>query len=957
MHNAAPDNSDEIYLVDGSGFIFRAYFAMAYSRQKTMTNPDGVPVGAVFGFTNMLLKLLKDYHAPYMAVIFDAARKNFRNDIYPEYKANREAPPEDLIPQFALVHDATLAFDIPALELEGYEADDLIATYTRLAREQGKKVVIVSSDKDLMQLMDEGVRVLDPMKNKFMGLEDVMEKFGVAPERVVDVQALAGDAVDNVPGVPGIGLKTAAQLITEFGNLETLLERAGEIKQDKRRKSLMDNREKALISKRLVMLDAHVPVPVSLEDLKTHDPEKPKLMEFLQTHAFNSIITRLGGEAVVHAVEVAEDNQKNADEPSLPPIKDNRYTLINSAEVLKGWIAEAIEKGILAVDTETTALTPTKAELVGISIAITPGRAAYIPLGHRGKDAAIDLFSDHNPSPTSLTPDGSASLPSPSGRGEGEGIESQLSISEVMAIMKPVLEDESVLKIGHNMKYDWQMFKKLGVDVHPCDDTMLLSYVLDGTSHSNGMDHLSELYFGHKPISYEDVTGKGKAQIRFDQVAIDKALIYAAEDADITLRLHGVLKPRLAREGMTSVYENIERPLIRVIGQMELDGIKVDPVILRDMSADFTAKLAVLERDIHALAGTEFNVASPKQIGQILFEQMGLQGGKKTKTGDWSTSVDVLEELAEAGHAIVEKILEWRSLAKLKSTYTDALQEQINPATARVHTSFAMAHVNTGRLSSSEPNLQNIPIRTEEGRKIRTAFIAEKGHSILSVDYSQVELRLAAEMAGIAALKDAFRRGDDIHTITASQVFDVPVDQVTGDIRRQAKAVNFGIIYGISGFGLAKQLGTDTRTASEFIKRYLLRFPELEKFMEDKKIEARTHGFIKTMHGRKCIIKGIAEKNPAMRNFAERQAINAPLQGTAADIMKLAMGKMNAALRTAGLSARMLLQVHDELVFEVPDAELEVTKALVKNVMESVVSLDVPLTAEAGSGASWAAAH
>ncbi len=926
-------NEDEIYLVDGSGFIFRAYFAMAYSRQQTMTNPQGVPVNAVYGFVNMMLKLLNDYHAPYMAVIYDAARKNFRNDIYPEYKANRDAPPEDLIPQFKLVRDATEAFDIPAIELEGYEADDLIATYCRLAKEQGKKVVVVTSDKDLMQLIDDDVRILDPMKGKFMGEADVLEKFGVLPNRVVDVQSLAGDSVDNVPGVPGIGVKTAAQLINEYGTLEELLERASEIKQEKRRESLINFKEQALISKRLVSLDAHVPVPVKFESFKTHDPEKPKLMAFLQEHAFNSIIKRLGGETVAATLPSEEGAAPELITEKLPPIKDNEYVLINDAATLQQWMDEAREAGVLAIDTETTGLTPAKVDMVGISLCIKPGRAAYIPLGHVA--AIADLLAE----------DTGADIP-------------QMPLSKVVEIMKPVLEDDSVLKIGHNIKFDWQILKLAGMEMKAMDDTMLLSYVLDGTAHSNGMDNLSSLWLGHTPIKYEEVCGKGKNQLTFDQVSIETALPYAAEDADITMRLYKLLKPRLVREKMVSVYENIERPLIHTIGQMELNGIKVDPIILKNMSADFEKKLAVLEKDIHALAGESFNVASPKQIGEVLFDRMGLQGGKKTKTGDWSTSVDVLEKLAEEGNALPEKILEWRSLAKLKSTYTDALQNEINPRTGRVHSSFAMAHVNTGRLSSSDPNLQNIPIKSEEGRKIRTAFIADEGNVLLSVDYSQVELRLAAELAGIEALKQAFKEGKDIHTITASQVFGVPIEEVTPDIRRNAKAVNFGIIYGISGFGLAKQLGTDNKTAGNFIKRYLERFSELEAFMESKKEEARAHGYIKTFHGRKCVIKGINDKNGSVRQFAERQAINAPLQGTAADIMKIAMGRMDYALQSAGLSAKMLLQVHDELVFELPSSELEATTALVKKIMqEAAGGFDVPLDAEAGSGSSWAEAH
>ena len=603
---------------------------------------------------------------------------------------------------------------------------------------------------------------------------------------------------------------------------------------------------------------------------------------------------------------------------------------ITDAETLKKWIAEADEAGVLAIDTETTSLTPAKAKLVGISISSIPGRAAYIPVGHT---QATDLF------------------------GESAGKEiKQMKLEEAIRLLKPLLEDESVLKVGHNMKYDWQIFARHGIRMNPCDDTMLISYVLDGTAHSHGMDNLALQLFGHQNIAYEDVTGKGKNQIGFDQVPVEKALDYAAEDADITLRFHKTLKPRLAREKMTSVYENIERPLIPVIAEMELTGIKVDPAFLKNLSQDFGKKLAALEMEIHKLAGHPFNIASPKQVGEVLFGEMGLAGSKKTKGGDYSTSVDVLEKLAEEGHEIVQKILDYRQLAKLKSTYTDALQEEINPETGRVHTSFAMAHVNTGRLSSSDPNLQNIPIRTEEGRKIREAFVAEKGHVLLSVDYSQVELRLAAELAGVEALKAAFRDGVDIHALTASQVFDMPLDKVTPEIRRQAKAVNFGIIYGISGWGLAKQLGCDPQDANEFIKKYLGKFRELQTYMEERKEEARKNGYVKTLNGRKCVIAGINEKGP-QRGFAERQAINAPLQGTAADIMKIAMGRMPRALKEAGLSAKMLLQVHDELVFEVPEAELEKTKEIVKTVMESAADLGVPLVAESGSAKNWAQAH
>jgi DNA polymerase I len=938
MSNLKPmSESDELFLVDGSGFIFRAYYAMAYGGRSPMTNPEGVPVGAVYGFTNMLLKMLKDYHAPYMAVIFDAARENFRNEIYPEYKANRDETPEDLIPQFPLIRDATKAFDLPALELEGYEADDLIAAYTKLARAKGKKVVIVSSDKDLMQLVGEGVRMLDPMKGEFIGPDQVFEKFGVTPDKVVDVQALAGDSTDNVPGVPGIGIKTAAQLINEYGDLETLLARAGEIKQDKRRVTILANIENARISKRLVQLDANAPVPLPLDQLKTHDPDKPALVDFLRTHDFKSILKRVdvpGGALAassptpVTPTVSAPIQAKKIDDI---PIAKNKYMLINDEKVLKEWIAQAYEEGALCIDTETTGLTPAMADLVGISIAITPGHAAYVPVGHTFE---MDLL------------------------GDSKNQIKQLPLPRALELLKPLLEDESVLKIAHNMKYDWQMFAKHGIRMNPCDDTMLISYVLHGSAHSHGMDFLSEKFLAHKPIAYEDVAGKGKNQVSFDKVDIMKALDYAAEDADITLRLHRLLKPRLAHDKMLSVYENIERPLVTVIAEMELTGIRVDPKTLRDMSNAFGKKLVLLEAEIYKLVGHEFNVSSPKQVGTVLFEEMGLDSGRKTsKGGAASTAVDVLEKLADQGHEIVKKILEHRQLSKLKSTYTDALQEAINSKTGRVHTSFSMAHTSTGRLASSDPNLQNIPIKTEEGRKIREAFVADEGHVLLSVDYSQVELRLAAALAGVEALKQAFKEKKDIHAITASQVFGIPLDKITPEIRRNAKAVNFGIIYGISGFGLGKQLGISNSEASEFIRAYLARFKELQHFMESAKDEARKNGFVKTYFGRKCIITYINDKNAGWRAGAERQAINAPLQGTAADIMKIAMVRLPEALKKEKLKAKMLLQVHDELVFEVPKSELEKTKAIITDIMENVVDIGVPLDVEAGSGATWGSAH
>ncbi len=936
------NHENELYLVDGSGFIFRAYYAMAYSNRGGMTNPAGTPVSAVYGFTNMLLKLLRDYHAPYIAVIFDAARANFRNDIYADYKANRDETPEDLIPQFPLIREATKAFDIPAIELEGYEADDLIATYTRLATEQGKKVVIVSSDKDLMQLVNDNVRMLDPMKDRWIGHDEVVEKFGVAPNRVIDVQSLAGDSVDNVPGVPGIGIKTAAQLINEFGSLEELLERAEEIKQNKRREKLIEHAQDARISQKLVRLETHVPLSVPLEDLKSHDPNRPKLAEFLQEQGFKSILKRLG--APIENIPARTDAPTTTPEPSndddpladYPAIADNQYVLINTQAALQEWIDEAYREGLLCIDTETTALTPAKADLVGISMCIQPGKAAYIPLAHTPPIA--DLLGSNEPD-----------IP-------------QLDLKQTIATLKPLLEDPSVLKIAQNAKYDWQIFARQGIEMTPCDDTMMISYVLDGAAHSHGMDNLSSMYLNHSPIKYAEVAGKGKNQVTFDHVPIDKALDYAAEDADITLRLYKILKPRLAREKMTRIYEDIDRPLIPIIARMELEGIKVAPKKLHEMSAVFEEKLRILEKQIHELAGHEFNIASPKQVSEVLFGEMGLTGGKKTKNGDWSTSANILEKLAAEGHEIVDRILGYRQLAKLKSTYSDALQHQINPQTGRVHSSFAIAHTTTGRFSSSDPNLQNIPIRTEEGRKIREAFIPAPGYTLLSVDYSQVELRLAAAMAGISALKQAFKDGTDIHALTASQVFDVPLEDVTPEIRRSAKAVNFGIIYGISGFGLAKQLGCPVGEANEFIQRYLARFPELAEYMDRCKEQAKANEYVTTLHGRKCAITGINDQNGAVRNFAERQAINAPLQGTAADIMRIAMAKVPPALAAENLGAKMLLQVHDELIFEVPEDELEATSTCIRQAMESAanlhgIDLGVPLIAEAGSGASWAKAH
>ncbi len=920
------DRKNELFLIDGSGFIFRAYHAL-----PPLNRPDGTPVNAVLGFTNMLVKLITDMHVPNIAVIFDAARKNFRNDIYPRYKANRDETPEDLIPQFPLIREATEAFSIPAIEMEGFEADDLIATYARLAHEKGHPVAIVSSDNDLMQLVRPGVRMIDPMKYKDIGENEVLEKFGVTPDKVVDVQALAGDSIDNVPGVPGIGIKTAALLINEYGDLETLLQRAGEIKQPKRREALIENAELARISKKLVKLDDRAKVPVGLADLKVKKPDTARLFAFLQEQGFRSVLARME----------RKFGATNDETPAAPaPVKTEKaqgYELVQTEAALKKWIDMAVEAGAVAVDTETTSLTPAGAKLVGISMSTAAGNGCYIPLQHRTPEGYSESFDfsmkEKEPEPELI----------------------QIPIEKAMKLLKPMLEDESVLKIGHNIKYDMQMFFPYGIKIAPVDDTMLLSYVLDGTQHGHGMDELAQTFLNHETIKYEDVCGKGKAQVTFDLVPLDKALSYAAEDADITLQLHKMFKPRLAREQMATVYETLERPLSTMIAEMEYNGIKIDVAELKRLSNSFARQLAEHEKKIYDLAGLSFNIASPKQLGDVLFGALGLEGGKKTKTGSWSTSADALEQLT--GNEIVDKILEWRGLSKLKSTYADALPQAITPRTGRIHTSFSMAGTNTGRLASSDPNLQNIPIRTDDGKKIRAAFIPEEGYELLSADYSQVELRLAAELGDIKALKQAFHDGMDIHAATASQVFDVPLDQMTPEIRRSAKAVNFGIIYGISGFGLAKQLGISPAEASDYIKKYLARFPELQRFMDEAKEYAKKHGYVKTFYGRKCFIYGINDKGP-MKSFAERQAINAPLQGTAADIMKRAMIALRPALAEAKLGAKMLLQVHDELLFEVPVKEKAETEALVKKIMESAgLGIGVPLEVGTGWGKNWAEAH
>lgn len=919
-----------LYLVDGSGFIFRAYHAM-----PPLSTSTGIPVNAVAGFVQMLQRLLDDTDASHVAVILDAARRTFRNDLYPEYKAHRPPAPEDLIPQFALIREALVAMNVAWLEQDGFEADDLIATYARLGVEQGfEEVTVVSSDKDLMQLIGPKVALWDAMKNKVIGREEVIEKFGVPPEQVIEVQALIGDASDNVPGVPGIGVKTAAQLIGEFGSLENLLAKADTIPQPKRRQALLDNAELARISYRLVTLDAFVPDVPEIATFAKRAVDLPSFVAFLEKLEFRRLIAQLKARYPVLAGAMAE--QTAADEAGKPapvPTAETRYELIQTAERLGWWVAEATRRGVVAVDTETTGLNPFTSKLVGVSLALGLGEAAYIPLYHVSPDGEGDLLSPAKPPPP------------------------QIPLTEALALLGPLLADPSVLKVGHNIKYDMHILAGEGLTVSPIDDSMVLSYVLDGGSHGHGMDELADLHLAHKTIAFSDVCGSGKGQITFDRVPLDKALAYAAEDADITLRLHTLFRQRLVKERMVTVYETLDRPLIPVLSDMEALGIKVDAPFLATLSLDFGRRMEELEQEIYLLAGEEFNVGSPKQLGEILFDKMSLPGGKKGKTGAWGTPAEVLDDLAAQGHPLPVKVLEWRTIQKLKSTYSDSLVREINPATGRIHTNFAMTIASTGRLSSSDPNLQNIPIRTEEGRKIRRAFVAAPGHQLLSADYSQIELRLIAHVAGVKALTEAFHSGADIHAATASQVFGVPIAGMDPMLRRQAKAINFGIIYGSSAFGLARQLGIERGEAARFIEAYFARFPEILTYMERTKKEAHEFGYVRTPLGRKCFTPGIRDKNPNMRAFAERQAINAPIQGGAADIIKRAMIALPPALADAGLQTRMLLQVHDELVLEVPDAEAERAVVVVKSVMESAAVLDVPLIADAGLATSWAEAH
>ena len=952
-----------LYLIDGSGYLFRAYHAL-----PPMNRPDGTPINAVFGFCRMLVAdLLDNPEIDHIAMILDAGSVTFRNKIYDKYKANRPEPPEDLIPQFPLIREAARAFNVTVCELEGYEADDLIATYARLALEAGGTCTIVSSDKDLMQLVRPGVELMDPIKKIKLGPEAVLEKFGVTPDKVVDVQALAGDSTDNVPGAPGIGIKTAAQLINEYGSLEALLERTKEIKQPKRRESLENNAELIRISKQLVSLRDDVPAPADPDSFDKRRPDPNVLLPWLEQQGFRTLLQRFTNELGEASAPVAPASApapvKKAEATPAPAAssskKPNRnftpadYELIQAEKPLDEWIAEATRAGTVAFDCETDGLDSNNAGLVGVSLALLEGpwgdvnstrrRAAYLPLMHKVPGGAVQGALD-------LLGDGGD-------KDAGKLLEGQIPFKTAIEKLKPLLEDPAVLKVGQNIKYDMAVFRRHGVEIGPVDDTMLISFVLDAGKNNHGMDELAELHLGQKTIKFSDVAGSGSKQVTFDKVPLDKARDYAAEDADVTMQLWARLKPRLVPERVTSMYETIERPLIPVLISMESAGIKVDALKLKGLSADFEKRLAELEGEIHKIAGREFNVGSPKQLGEILFDEQKLPGGKRNKNGSWATDASVLEDLAAQGHPLPVKILEHRQLAKLKGTYTDALMRQVDARTGRVHTSYHMTGAATGRLASTDPNLQNIPVRSEEGRKIRQAFIAETGHKLLSADYSQIELRLLAHVADIPALKEAFARGDDIHAITASEMFGVPVKGMDPLMRRRAKAINFGIIYGISAFGLANQLGIGQQEAKEYIAKYFQRYPGIRDYMERTKDFARKHGYVLTPFGRKIHLRFIHDKSQGMRAFAERAAINAPLQGGGADIIKRAMIRLPAALTAANLKARMLLQVHDELLFEVPEKELDKTKDVTRKVMESAASLTVPLVVDTGVGDNWAAAH
>ena len=913
--------TDHFYLIDGSGYIFRAYYALPPLSRKS----DGLPTGAVNGFCTMLYKLLEDSRSDdsknkptHFAVIFDSARKNFRNEIYEDYKANRTEAPEDLVPQFEYIRKSVEAFNVVSAEMLNYEADDLIATYTEHILKKGAKVTIISADKDFMQLVKPGVRLYDPMKSKVLGNKEVKEKFGVEPNRVIDVQALAGDASDNIPGVPGIGIKTAAELINKYKSLEKLLEKASEIPQNKRRETILQNKDKALLSRKLVELKIDVPVKQKLETFELKKIDKQKLYDFLREMEFNRLLSQVishYGEPIGKKIE-----SKNSTKFNL-----KQYKTILKIDELENWIKKIEEKGIVAVDTETDSLNPHEANLVGISLCYDEGVACYIPLQHSEQKI--------------------------------------LEKKTVLDKLKNLLEDKSIKKIGQNIKFDYIIFLKNKIKLNSIEDTMLMSYVLNAGKHRHNMDSLSEIYLNHKPISFKEVAGTGKSQISFDKVGIKLATEYAAEDADVTFRLYSLFKERLGQEKLLKIYELFEKPLVNLLAQMEIEGIKIDSNFLNELSKKFDVKIKKLEKDIFKESKKEFNIGSPKQLGEILYNELKIAALKKTKKGGFATSATVLEDLAFKGHKLPKLVLDWRQLTKLKNTYTDTLPEHVNSETYRVHTSFLLAATTTGRLASSEPNLQNIPIKTEDGKEIRKAFVAEKNHTFISADYNQIEMRILADIADVKELKKAFKNNEDIHSLTASQVFNVPLSKINAETRRKAKAINFGIIYGISQYGLAKQISVSNQEASEFLKSYFDKFPEIKDYMNKTINFCRKSGYVNNIFGRRCYITGINDKNYNVRNFQERAAINAPIQGSAADIMRLAMIRIQQALdKNSSCKTKMLLQIHDELVFETPKNEIQKITPIIKKIMSDVSSSEhhqfsTPLTVDINSGNNWGEAH
>jgi DNA polymerase-1 len=917
--------TDHFYLIDGSGYIFRAYYALPPLSRKS----DGLPTGAVSGFCSMLFKLLEDSraddstHKPtHFAVIFDSARKNFRNDIYSEYKANRADAPDDLAPQFAYIRKSVEAFNLPSIELLNYEADDLIATYAKQITDAGAKVTVISSDKDLMQLVSDKIRLYDPMKSKVIGEKEVLEKFGVKPSQVIDVQSLAGDSSDNIPGVPGIGVKTAAELINKYKNLDTLLKKALEIPQNKRRETLLENKDKALLSKKLVTLKVDVPVKDDPSSFILKDVNKENLFKFLREMEFNRLLSQA---ISFYGEENVDLSNKENNKTKISKIDTKLYKSILNEKDLEKLIKTLNEKSLIAVDTETSSLNPLEADLVGISFSHAPNEAFYIPVAHKSI----------------------------------KGLKKEIVIEKI----KPILEDPSIKKIGQNMKYDYIIFKNNGVEIEPLEDTMLLSYTLDAGNNRHNMDTLSELHLGHKTISYKDLVGTGKKQLNFSDINLEDATKYAAEDADVTLRLYNLLLDRVNNEKLNKIYDIFEKPMIRLLSKLEMNGIKVDNIYLKKLSKKFEERLKKIEKDIYKISGKKFNIGSPKQLGEIIYNDLKIAKLKKTKKGSLATNAKILEDLALTGHKFPNLILEWRQVSKLKSTYTDALQEHINKKTKRVHTSFLLAATNTGRLASSDPNLQNIPIKTIDGKEIRKAFIAEKNNILISADYNQIEMRILADMADVKELKKAFKENQDVHTLTASQVFGVPINKVNDDYRRKAKAINFGIIYGITQYGLAKQIAVSNQEALDFINAYFKKFPEIKEYMNSTISICRKQGYVSNIFGRRIHLRGINDKNFSVRSFQERAAINAPIQGSAADIIRLAMIKIDKILEEdKGYKAKMLLQIHDELIFECPKKDEEKIKKIIKEAMVSVSTSDhhmfsIPLEVSVNSGNNWGEAH